>query len=230
MRMILVMALALAAGWAVAPQAGAQTPPPGSWSQTCSNIRWDGPILIADCLDVNGAPAYTRYDTRGSSLPVQNCNGDLVRTDNCASAQSMRAPGGPWRRHPCDFGRIQGSMMIVYCFDERYYPREIRVDLNRMVGPLDICQGALATIPFCAPYNQPAANALPPGNWADACQDARVENGVLYARCWRSGGWEQRNGRYVWREGVWGEHQLNIRNHDGPVSYCDGVISRLPSC
>ncbi|MCR9267230.1 MAG: CVNH domain-containing protein [Alphaproteobacteria bacterium] len=177
--------------------------PSGSWAQTCPSIVWEGDIIVARCHDTRGQPAYTRWDTRSGVAVVQNCNGDLVGAADCRNAASMHALGGSWRREPCDFARFDGSVMVAYC----YYggeSRELRYDLARGSGPLELCGGELVIEGRChasaprpeprpSPNPTPSPNmpaGFPSGSWQHTCTNARWEDRLLVANCQTSrGGW-----------------------------------------
>lgn len=65
---LLLVPLALTAMTALASAA-----PPGSYRQSCDNIRQRGPFLMADCDTPNG-------DSRQSSLDLRGCRGGINNT------------------------------------------------------------------------------------------------------------------------------------------------------
>ena len=218
---------------------GAQTAgqlPGGSWQQTCSNIRWDGAIIVAECRDVRGEAVYTRWDSRSGHATVQNCNGDLVATTNCQSSPSMRIPPGSWRQQACDFGRFDGSVMVAYCYSGGE-SREIRFDTALGSGPLELCSGQLARAGDCSgrkpvpapvqPQNQPQSQTqpqasgafagFPSGSWQNSCQNPRWEDRLVVATCQTS------NSSWVYAS-------FDTNRAFFTLSNCDGVLVGAAQC
>src|SRR5215467_15538052 len=70
---ILLVALAFVIALCGLP-AMAQSLPPGSYQQTCTNLSMNGSTLYARCQDVNGG-------WRSTSLNVQNCTGEIINNN-----------------------------------------------------------------------------------------------------------------------------------------------------
>ncbi len=214
---------------AVKAQSAGQLPG-GSWAQTCPSILWEGDIIVARCYDLGGQPAYTRWDSRSGVAVVQNCNGDLVGAADCSNAASMHALGGSWRQEPCDFARFDGSVMVAYC----YYggeSRELRYDLARGAGPLELCGGGLEIEGRChAPAQRPeprpvpnptpspnVPTGFPSGSWQNSCTNARWENRLLVANCQTS-------------RGSWVRASFDTNLPFYTLSNCDGRLVASSDC
>lgn len=120
--------------------------PHGTWQQSCSNGRMDGPILRARCRDSGG---YWRY----SQLDVRQCRGRYVSNGNgqlvCGEADPSnynngwngggwnwngggnnwgngRMPGGSWGAS-CRDARMNGPVLYARCDDGngRWYPTQL---------------------------------------------------------------------------------------------------------
>ena len=111
--------------------------PRGSWQQSCTNGRMDGPVLRARCRDGGGNYRYTQLDVRQCrGRYVSNGNGRLfcgeVDPDNYNNGWNGggwgggnnwggnnnwgggRMPGGSWRAS-CNEGRMNGSVLYARC-------------------------------------------------------------------------------------------------------------------
>ncbi|RKR00315.1 hypothetical protein [Maricaulis maris] len=137
-------ALTISFGLVTIATAGAQevTVPSGSWQQSCQIRGFDGPVLVAECRDLRGEMAYTRWDTRNGTPDLLNCNGELTARARCDGAPEMRAPGGSWRRD-CAFTRFEGTTLVVGCYEQAGGSQYLRFDTRTWSGPLAICNGAL---------------------------------------------------------------------------------------
>jgi CVNH domain len=70
----------------------AQAPPPGSYQQSCREIRMQGPTLTAVCLRANGR------GTRLTALDIAHCVGDIGNSDGhlqCNGGRPAAPVGAP---------------------------------------------------------------------------------------------------------------------------------------
>lgn len=124
---------------------------PGSYRQTCRNVRFDGAELSAVCLDRFGRPNPT-------SIFVDSCRGDIANRDGQLSCPSGRGggprgfddgyrgppprrdyggdgfrggwqglPGGSWRRS-CTDASMQGPILVAACATARGNYRQTSAD------------------------------------------------------------------------------------------------------
>ncbi len=108
--------------------------PRGSWQQSCSNGRMDGPVLRARCDDGKGRWRYTQIDVRQCrGRYVSNNFGRLVCGESDPSNYNNgwngggwnwngggnnwsngRMPGGSWGAS-CRDGRMNGPVLYARC-------------------------------------------------------------------------------------------------------------------
>jgi hypothetical protein len=122
--------------------------PHGTWQQSCTNARMDGPVLRARCQDGGGRWRYTQLDVRQCrGRYVSNGNGQLVCGEadpdnynngwNGSGWSGNRGgwgnnwgngglPGGSWGAS-CRDARMNGSVLYARCDDGngRWYPTQI---------------------------------------------------------------------------------------------------------
>lgn len=203
------------AGLAAPSAAHAQNmpPPPGSWQQSCSDGRWDGLVFQAQCQRANGRVLLTRLDMQGYGGWVTNCDGRLTRAPDCRGVPHQNNfPTGSWRQSCADPVWDQRTIRAT-CRDRSGSWQSASFDTNMPFFDLSNCDGKLIGAASCTDQS---LDGLPPGNWRNYCRQATLEDGILRANCIHNG--------------EWGPRALNVRNHNGPVSFCEGAISRLPSC
>jgi hypothetical protein len=81
MKRLSLSCAALAVGMFGAGAAIADTPPPGSYQQSCYSITYEGGTLTATCLTITGTGVSTR-------LPFANrCNGDIANINGSLICQ-----------------------------------------------------------------------------------------------------------------------------------------------
>jgi len=80
-----LVAAALGAGY-VSFATPARAQPPGSYLQTCRNVRVDHGMLKARCLDLRGRP-------RRTSLFLPDCRGEIENVDGVLTCRLRRGPG-----------------------------------------------------------------------------------------------------------------------------------------
>ncbi|MET3527874.1 CVNH domain-containing protein [Phenylobacterium koreense] len=124
MKSYLVAAIAAAA---FGGQAQAQVPqwgggwggiPPGSYQQTCRDIRVSGPTLTATCRDSRGrwTVSSMRFDQcRGD---IQNNNGRLRCSNSGAPGWGGAIPNGTFQQS-CRDARVSGNVLTATCPDNR---------------------------------------------------------------------------------------------------------------
>jgi hypothetical protein len=86
------------------------TPPSGSYQQSCNNIYMTGPILNANCLRRNGQVSQT-------TLNVLNCKGgDISNQDGQLTCGGGQVPSGSYQLS-CNNAYMLGSVLIAQCRD-----------------------------------------------------------------------------------------------------------------
>jgi hypothetical protein len=196
--------------------------PPGSYRQSCRNIRMEGrDDLIAECRRNNGNMRTTKLDIdRCSGRDIANDNGHLVCGDHRYSGNYGRyqMPGGSWQQN-CRNARIIRDELHTECRQrDGDWVRE-SIDLDECRGqPLHTENGRLR----CGSYGGTGGgnygggnfgNRLPSGSWQQSCRNARYGNdGRFYADCRE-------------RDGNWNTDGIDLRECYGrPVYNEDGKL------
>ena len=117
------------------------TPPSGSYQQSCNNIYMTGPILNANCLRRNGQVSQT-------TLNVLNCKGgDISNQDGqLTCGGGGQVPSGSYQLS-CNNAYMLGSVLIAQCRDmsgrmvsTQLNIQNCRQDIANINGQLT-CQG-----------------------------------------------------------------------------------------
>jgi hypothetical protein len=181
--MTLVFRLFLAAALALAGTvpAAAQYAPPGSYQQSCVNIRTYGPNLQAACTAPNG-----QYIT--SSINLNACEGDIANNNGylrCGGGGGGYAPGGSYQQS-CVNVRVYGGELTAACTapNGQYIRSSIRLGCNGDIANNNgylRCNGNGGYYP---PPVYPGYSGRPPsGSYEGSCQGVYLEDGILTATC-----------------------------------------------
>jgi hypothetical protein len=164
--------------------AKAQEVPPGTYRETCVNIRMSYGTLYANCQDRDG-----RW--RSTSLPdVQRCTSEVTNIDGdlrCNRGEGWRfadnLPRGSYRE-TCRNLRMRGDMLFARCetISGRWMNATL-FDVRRCVGEIVNDDGQLQ----CSRSPWQAA-----GPYMQTCSPVYVRGDDLRARC------ATRDGRWVW--------------------------------
>lgn len=200
--------------------------PPGSYQNSCTNAYMDGNDLVATCRTIRG-------DEVESVLPnARNCRGDISNRNGQLSCNQNRGawapppdpedepeefegPDGSYQQS-CRAVEVNGNTLSAECRDGngRFRYTELP-NFNRCRGDISNRNGAL----FCPTSRQ---LPLPPGSWRNSCENATVNNGILFADC--------RNNRGNFRST---QIPLNACGNAGfqnvnGVLRCQGYVAPLP--
>jgi hypothetical protein len=154
-RLFLVIALVFMTGPLLAPSAFAQQPP-GSYRQSCGNIRFDGRQLSAVCAD--------RYGRRvPTSLMVDNCDGGISNDNGQLT---------------CEFGGGRRMQSRQFDDDDDYRPRRPRRDYDGGYRGGDYRGGGPRDDGFRGGGPQ-----MPGGSWHASCKNGSMQGTVVVALC-----------------------------------------------
>ncbi|HMB57114.1 MAG TPA: CVNH domain-containing protein [Arenimonas sp.] len=175
----------------------AQSLPPGSYLETCTNARVDGGwgntyagTLRADCSD-------SRNRIKSTSIAA-DCDGDIV--NNNGKLQCMRygngygngygnnygnngynIPAGSYRM-TCYGSRMNGAMLTSICLDDRNGQRTTSINADSCQGrDIGNVNGGLRCL-----------NPPPAGSYQQTCDSAYVNSNTLTARCADQNGYPRR--------------------------------------
>jgi hypothetical protein len=108
--------------------------PKGSWSESCTNGRMEGSVLLARCRTKSG-------QMRSASLNVAECKQSSVwNNDGWLSCdtpkQTYHLPAGSWSQS-CEGARVEGNTMVATCMN---------IEGLRVISALDLrtCDGPVA--------------------------------------------------------------------------------------
>jgi hypothetical protein len=117
--------------------------PPGSYTQSCRDIRMKGSTLHAICKSVDGREAPTSlHDANRCAQGVVNVNGIL----NCEVSDVL--PPGSYISS-CKDVRLQGTTLVASCNNgkDRWGPAELR-DAHKCSGDITNHNGELRCVPI----------------------------------------------------------------------------------
>jgi hypothetical protein len=175
--------------------------PPGSYTQTCRDIRFDGSTLSAVCATAQGMAQRSALRVDSCSGPIANLNGQLACPGGGRGGRPPQGPayggGGPSYQGGYERGRGRGGYDDDDDDDRSYrrggggpgyggYPSE------RPPGGYGPPQGygrPQGPPPGYGPPQQaappPAAPGigLPPGSWQATCVKPQMQGTTLVAAC-----------------------------------------------
>jgi hypothetical protein len=164
----------IALGQAGRPSPAQETNPPGSYTQTCTDISVKKGDLHARCQDEKGRGHSTKLSHyERCTTDIANNNGNL----QCTGSPSGGAPGLPRGSYTetCRDIRMKGSTLYAVCrsFDGREAPTSLR-DANHCAQGIVNLNGIL---------NCEVSDVLPPGSYISTCKDVRMQGTTLHATC-----------------------------------------------
>lgn len=180
----------------------AQSIPPGSYQQTCTDMSVYGSALSARCQDKNGAWRSTRLSDFQNCSEIVNDNGSL-RCSKSRYQGNGFVQGGYGQGYPrgdyvqtCRDIRADGNRLDAECQRrDGSWRRTSLDDMSRCRGSIINNDGNL----MCGSSGNPSSdyrrewrNGLPPGNYIETCRNAQLDGDRLTAEC------EKRNGK--WRK------------------------------
>ena len=172
-RLIIAIGALLVVLSAGAP-ASAQRIPPGSYVQTCQNIRFDGAVLSAACLSGGGRYIPTQLAVGSCRGAISNTNGQLT----CPGGGGGPGPGygGP----PPQYG---GGPPPPPPYG---YPPPPRPGYGYGEPPPPPPYGGGREYGGGRDYG--GGGRLPGGSWRASCQNAGMQGPILFADCERGDG------------------------------------------
>jgi hypothetical protein len=172
--------------------------PPGSYAQSCRDIRFDGYTLSAVCNAMQGAPQRTAIRVDNCPGPIANSNGQLV-CERGGGQRGERYGRGepPYGGGPGQYDRGERPYRGGY---EREEPRgappyggppyrETERGYGGPPGGYDRRAPGYGPPPGPGgppPQARPAApggGGLPPGSWAGSCTNPQLQGATLVASC-----------------------------------------------
>lgn len=189
--------LALLCFAGISAPVSAQSLPPGTYLETCTNPRVDGGwgsrydgTLRADCPD-------TRYRYRSTSINA-DCHGDIANENGQLRCRAYGYQGGgslpPGSyRMTCYGARMNGGTLSATCMDAYNNRRGSSIaagncrggDIANLNGRLSCARGG---------NGQGGNNGyVPGGSYQQTCDSAYVSGGTLHARCADQNGYSKRS-------------------------------------
>jgi len=166
--------------WNPAPAAAMDTPP-GSYLQTCRDVRMRGDRLYARCQNTGGYWRDTSLDD------VYRCSGDISNIDGRLSCdQSGRLPGGDFSSSCRDI-RMRFGWIYARCQTRDGYWVDTSLPAGRCPGGIANINGQLA----CAgnpgrDWDRDSDDWRrygPRGSYRETCRDVEIRGDRLRARC-----------------------------------------------
>lgn len=179
----------------------AQTVPPGSYQQTCTDISVNGSTLTARCQDTGGGWRSTQLnDYRDCNTEIVNDNGSL-RCSRGGYGQGGGYGYGQGGYPPGDYVQTcrnihtSGNRLDAECQKRDGGWRHTSLDnVNQCSSPIANDNGNLV----CGRGGYGSGgrgswqNGLPPGDYVQTCRNTRVDGNKLKAECQkRDGGWRK---------------------------------------
>jgi hypothetical protein len=166
--------------WQPTP-ADAMDTPPGSYLQTCRDVRMRGDRLYARCQNTGGYWRETSLDD------VYRCSGDISNIDGRLSCdQSGRMPGGDFSSSCRDI-RMRFGWIYARCQTRDGYWVDTSLPAGRCPGGIANINGQLA----CAgspgrDWDRDSDDWRrygPRGSYRETCRDVEVRGDRIRARC-----------------------------------------------
>lgn len=196
----------------------AETPPPGSYNRTCTNIEADWRRLSASCRTRNGGWNYTVLED------YRRCQSDIANNDGrlqCTSSNEYDdghgndwAPRGSYQ-NSCRNIHVERRTLVAECRDRggRWRYTELD-DYRRCKGDIANDKGVLECRGSGHDWDD-VQDELPRGSWRASCRNFHVQGRVLYADC------RTRGGRWIQTSLDLRRCRQDVRNDDGRL-VCGG--------
>jgi hypothetical protein len=195
----------------------AQSIPPGSYQQTCTDINVvNGSTLAARCQDTSGNWRSTRLTN------IQDCSGEIVNDNGslrCGKNGNGFYGNNYYGGYQSGYGRdLPPGDYVQTCRNIRAYGNSVEAECQKKEGGwrktslnnLDQCSGGLVNNDghlTCSGgygygnggygygnggYQGGYQNGLPPGDYVQTCRNMRMDGNRLEAECQkREGGWRR---------------------------------------
>jgi len=164
--------------------------PPGTYLETCKDVRMRGDVLVARCMNTESRWRDTSLDD------VYRCVGDITNVDGrlaCNKAASV--PRGDYAE-TCRDIRVRLNSLFARCKTREGYWVETTLDgFSRCTGAIENVDGQLRC-PTDRDWDRDRDKwgYGPRGTYRESCRDIRVNGDRLFARC------ETADGRWVGTE------------------------------
>jgi hypothetical protein len=167
--------------WTPKPASAAMDEPPGSYLQTCRDVRVRGERLYARCQNTRNRWVDTSLED------VYRCSGDISNIDGRLSCdQSGRMPGGDYAASCRDI-RMRFGWLYARCQTRAGYWLDTSLPAGR-------CNGGISNIDGHLTCNANQGNDWdrdgdygrrygPRGSYRETCRDIEVRGDQLRARC-----------------------------------------------
>jgi hypothetical protein len=108
MKSLLMLGLALTSALVAERSALARPAPPGSYQETCTDIRYAHGTLTATCRTVDQRPR------RSSLNEIGLCNGDIANNDGRLQCNRGKLPPGSYLQS-CSHAEVRGRTLVASC-------------------------------------------------------------------------------------------------------------------
>lgn len=178
------------------------TPPPGSYSRTCSDVTADEAGLYANCRD------RRRKLWRTVLTNWRACTADIANLDGRLSCGSRPLPAGSYRETCRDIA-VDNNVLAATCRSRSgHWLRTQLAQFDACTSDISNQNGRLT----CLKNNPPA------GSYTQSCRDISAHTTTLFADCrTRSGNW---NKTYLYN---FGRCTGDIYNSDGLLRCPNGL-------
>lgn len=151
--------------------------PPGSYRETCKNIRQYGDSVTARCKDGEGYWRDTRIDDIGQCVgEITNVNGELRCRREGRAVIEGRAPQGSYSG-TCRDIHVDGNRLYARC--QNGYGEWVETYLDDM----DRCAGDITNVEGRLRCKAEREGPWPQGSYTATCRDISVRGNSLRARC-----------------------------------------------
>jgi hypothetical protein len=175
----------------------ADTPPAGSYQQSCRNINANGGTLTAQCRTRSGGWPNT------SLANYHQCIGDIQNQDGQLRCNRGASPPGGSYTGSCRDIWLDNQTLLANCQTRGGAWVSSALDVSQCRGDIQNQDGQLR----CNQGGDP-----PKGSYRSSCRDIRVDGNILHASC--------SNGSGIWIPGVivgFGACQGDIFNTNGTL-------------
>lgn len=160
--------------------------PPGSYRQTCQNIRIEGSILRATCTNIAGQRVAASIDLSVCrNRELNNNNGALFCAAPYTPApqpQPQRPPVGSYQ-DSCRDEMMRGSILTARCTTRTGSVVNASIDVSTCGNREIYNDNGMLRCAGVVPPQSP----MPGGTWQNSCRDPSLRGDLLTARCTRPG-------------------------------------------
>jgi major membrane immunogen (membrane-anchored lipoprotein) len=176
-------------------QKPAPSPPKGTYSESCRDVKVVGNELRASCQKKNGNWNNTRIKYKKCDRDIWNDNGEL----SCSKKSGSKLPKGSYK-NTCKDAYTDGNKLYAKCENRNGKWKNTNINYKNCSGDISNDNGQLV----CGG----GQGKLPPGSYKNSCKNIYKEGNMLEADCKnKNGKWKHSSIKFKnCKNGLWNDN------------------------